>query len=171
MIELFPSILPMRFVTVKGNNYKWMNYILEFIVSSVMNLRLNCYSNSQTALISVPFNESDKLQLRQYYLENSPYRDNYPRLLQIELVVGWFAKRFDSERQYSNCILQCSWYISIKYLLTFQIIILLIKNNLKISILTVCPSGKFFRDCGTACPTTCDNKDQLVSCTLQCIRG
>lgn len=97
MIELFPSILPMRFVTVKGNNYKWMNYILEFIVSSVMNLRLNCYSNSQPALISVPSNESDKLQLRQYYLENSPYRDNCPRLLQIELVVGCFAKRFDSE--------------------------------------------------------------------------
>ena len=34
-----------------------------------------------------------------------------------------------------------------------------------------CPAGKVFLDCGTACPTTCENKDDLQSCTLQCVKG
>ena len=32
----------------------------------------------------------------------------------------------------------------------------------------VCPMGMVYNECGTACPTTCDNKDKLVRpCTLQ----
>ena len=36
----------------------------------------------------------------------------------------------------------------------------------------VCPMGMVYNECGTACPTTCDNKDELVRpCTLQCVQG
>ena len=35
-----------------------------------------------------------------------------------------------------------------------------------------CPVGMVYEECGTACPTTCDNKDELVRpCTLQCVAG
>ena len=35
-----------------------------------------------------------------------------------------------------------------------------------------CPVGMAYEECGTACPTTCDNKDELVRpCTLQCVAG
>ena len=36
-----------------------------------------------------------------------------------------------------------------------------------------CPEGMVYQECGTACPTTCDNKyiDALVPCTLQCVQG
>ena len=36
----------------------------------------------------------------------------------------------------------------------------------------VCPMGMVYDECGTACPTTCDNKDEPVRpCTLQCVQG
>ena len=35
-----------------------------------------------------------------------------------------------------------------------------------------CPRGMIFDECGTACPTTCDNKDVSVRpCFLQCVPG
>ena len=35
-----------------------------------------------------------------------------------------------------------------------------------------CPEGMVYRECGTACPTTCDNKDDVLRpCTLQCVQG
>ena len=34
-----------------------------------------------------------------------------------------------------------------------------------------CPEGMVYKECGTACPTTCDNKDELVICTQQCVSG
>ena len=35
-----------------------------------------------------------------------------------------------------------------------------------------CPEGMVYEECGTACPTTCDNKDDpLRICTLQCVQG
>lgn len=33
-----------------------------------------------------------------------------------------------------------------------------------------CPGDKVFTSCGTACPRTCENKDELIFCTLQCVR-
>ena len=35
----------------------------------------------------------------------------------------------------------------------------------------MCSGGKVWSDCGTACPTTCDNYNTTVVCTLQCVRG
>ena len=36
----------------------------------------------------------------------------------------------------------------------------------------VCPQGMVYEECGTACPTTCENKDVLIRpCTLQCVQG
>ena len=34
-----------------------------------------------------------------------------------------------------------------------------------------CPEGMVYQECGTACPTTCDNKDDLIICTSQCVPG
>ena len=34
-----------------------------------------------------------------------------------------------------------------------------------------CPDGMVFRSCGTACPTTCDNLNEDISCTRQCVQG
>ena len=34
-----------------------------------------------------------------------------------------------------------------------------------------CPVGMVYNVCGTACPTTCDNKDEVVPCTKQCVQG
>jgi hypothetical protein len=34
-----------------------------------------------------------------------------------------------------------------------------------------CPGDKVFTRCGSACPRTCDNKDELTFCTLQCVEG
>ena len=35
-----------------------------------------------------------------------------------------------------------------------------------------CPEGMVYEECGSACPTTCENKDVLVKpCTLQCVQG
>jgi hypothetical protein len=35
-----------------------------------------------------------------------------------------------------------------------------------------CPEGMVYDKCGSACPTTCANKDVLVRpCTLQCVPG
>ena len=35
-----------------------------------------------------------------------------------------------------------------------------------------CPEGKVYRQCGTACPLTCENKDDdVIPCTLQCVPG
>ena len=28
-----------------------------------------------------------------------------------------------------------------------------------------------YQKCGTACPTTCDNKDEEIICTKQCVHG
>ena len=28
-----------------------------------------------------------------------------------------------------------------------------------------------YQECGTACPTTCDNKDEEIICTKQCVQG
>ena len=40
-----------------------------------------------------------------------------------------------------------------------------------LSKMLVCTDGKVFASCGTACPTTCDNKDEIIPCTLQCVEG
>ena len=34
-----------------------------------------------------------------------------------------------------------------------------------------CPNGKVYKECGTACPTTCANKDKLLGCPLVCVPG
>ena len=34
-----------------------------------------------------------------------------------------------------------------------------------------CPEGMVYKECGTACPTTCDNKDDDVSCITVCVPG
>ena len=35
-----------------------------------------------------------------------------------------------------------------------------------------CPEGMVYQECGTACPTTCDSKDEeVIPCTLQCVQG
>ena len=34
-----------------------------------------------------------------------------------------------------------------------------------------CPEGKVYNECGTACPLTCDNKDDVIICTKQCVPG
>ena len=34
-----------------------------------------------------------------------------------------------------------------------------------------CPGDKVFTTCGTACPQTCENKDEIIPCTLQCVPG
>ena len=34
-----------------------------------------------------------------------------------------------------------------------------------------CPEGMVYKECGTACPTTCDNKDEVIICTEECVAG
>ena len=34
-----------------------------------------------------------------------------------------------------------------------------------------CPEGKIYKECGTACPLTCENKDDDIICTKQCVPG
>ena len=34
-----------------------------------------------------------------------------------------------------------------------------------------CPGDKVFTTCGTACPRTCENKNEIIPCTLQCVIG
>ena len=34
-----------------------------------------------------------------------------------------------------------------------------------------CPEGMVYRECGTGCPLTCDNKDDVIICSLQCVPG
>ena len=34
-----------------------------------------------------------------------------------------------------------------------------------------CRGDRVYTECGTACPATCDNKDDLLICTLQCVVG
>ena len=34
-----------------------------------------------------------------------------------------------------------------------------------------CPEGKVYQQCGTACPLTCENKDDDIICTKQCVQG
>ena len=34
-----------------------------------------------------------------------------------------------------------------------------------------CPEGKIYNECGTACPVTCENKDDFTFCTHQCVAG
>ena len=34
-----------------------------------------------------------------------------------------------------------------------------------------CASGMEFRSCGSACPPSCENQGQPVTCTLQCVSG
>ena len=34
-----------------------------------------------------------------------------------------------------------------------------------------CTGGKEWQDCGSACPRTCDNYEQDIACTLQCVQG
>ena len=35
----------------------------------------------------------------------------------------------------------------------------------------MCPADKVFTMCGSACPETCENKDEIIPCTLQCVKG
>eukprot|EP00567_Pseudictyota_dubia_P015119 CAMPEP_0197435122 /NCGR_PEP_ID=MMETSP1175-20131217/2760_1 /TAXON_ID=1003142 /ORGANISM="Triceratium dubium, Strain CCMP147" /LENGTH=198 /DNA_ID=CAMNT_0042964069 /DNA_START=54 /DNA_END=651 /DNA_ORIENTATION=+ len=37
--------------------------------------------------------------------------------------------------------------------------------------LSECPDNEAFEECGTACPATCSNKDEVQKCTKQCVRG
>ena len=34
-----------------------------------------------------------------------------------------------------------------------------------------CPNGKEYQECGTSCPTTCKNKDEIRICTFECVQG
>ena len=34
-----------------------------------------------------------------------------------------------------------------------------------------CPAGMVYNQCGTACPLTCDNRDNPPACTRQCVAG
>ena len=34
-----------------------------------------------------------------------------------------------------------------------------------------CPEGKIYKQCGSACPLTCENKDDVITCTQQCVPG
>ena len=36
-----------------------------------------------------------------------------------------------------------------------------------------CPPGKEYQECGTACPVTCENKDETVPqpCPAVCVQG
>ena len=41
-----------------------------------------------------------------------------------------------------------------------------------ITISNDCPEGMVYQDCGTACPTTCDNKDDnATECIAVCVQG
>ena len=37
--------------------------------------------------------------------------------------------------------------------------------------LPTCQAGRVFNQCGTACPLTCDNRDNPPFCTRQCVAG
>ena len=34
-----------------------------------------------------------------------------------------------------------------------------------------CPEGMVYRQCGSACPVTCENKDEDVNCVAVCVTG
>ena len=34
-----------------------------------------------------------------------------------------------------------------------------------------CPNGKEYQECGTSCPATCKNKDEIRICTTECVQG
>ena len=34
-----------------------------------------------------------------------------------------------------------------------------------------CPEGMVYQECGTACPLTCENKDDVIICSTQCVAG
>ena len=34
-----------------------------------------------------------------------------------------------------------------------------------------CPEGMIYRECGSACPVTCDNKDEVINCISVCVPG
>ena len=34
-----------------------------------------------------------------------------------------------------------------------------------------CPEGMVYKECGTACPLNCDNKDGNISCIDVCVKG
>ena len=53
---------------------------------------------------------------------------------------------------------------------TIHTVVLSLKSDTET--VSECPEGMVYQECGTACPTTCDNKDVLVRpCTLQCVQG
>ena len=35
----------------------------------------------------------------------------------------------------------------------------------------ICPNNLVYSDCGSACITTCNNVNDIVACTLQCVPG